>query len=96
MRSRKPSHALPDLPPRADASIDGETLKTEILGFQSSAGIVNSEPHLTPSINPVATSPTAFDDVALVTRAQEGDQAAFTALVKEYRDRKSTRLNSSH
>ncbi len=38
---------------------------------------------LTPSPNPV-TPVSAFDDVALVARAQAGDQAAFTALMKEY------------
>jgi RNA polymerase sigma-70 factor (ECF subfamily) len=39
---------------------------------------------LNPSPNPVAPVADAFDDAALVARAQSGDQAAFTALVNEY------------
>jgi RNA polymerase sigma-70 factor (ECF subfamily) len=39
---------------------------------------------LTPSPNPVVPVASAFDDAALVARAQAGDQSAFTALVREY------------
>ena len=39
---------------------------------------------MTPSSNPVAPISTAFDDAALVARAQRGDQEAFAALVNQY------------
>ena len=39
---------------------------------------------MTPTPNPVAPAPPAFDDAALVARAQGGDQNAFSDLVKEY------------
>ena len=44
----------------------------------------------------ISRRPEELGDEELVTSAQQGERQAFEALVERYKDRKSTRLNSSH